>query len=126
MGGRGGYLALDARGLTVAAGRYELTPVQLTKYRKKAAADATGEPLAAIVAKLEKAGYSMGGEALKRVPAGWPQDHPRARLLRHKLIYIYKDFGFQPWLGSAAARKQGVKVWTDPNPLNDCLHRNVG
>jgi uncharacterized protein (TIGR02453 family) len=126
MGGRGGYLALDARGLTVAAGRYELTPAQLTKYRKKAAADATGEPLAAIVAKLEKAGYSMGGEALKRVPAGWPQDHPRARLLRHKLIYIYKDFGLQPWLGSPAARKQVVKVWTDAKPLNDWLQRNVG
>ncbi len=126
MGGRGGYLALDARGLTVAAGRYELTPAQLTKYRKRAAADTTGEPLAAIVAKLEKAGYSMGGEALKRVPAGWPQDHPRARLLRHKLIYIYRDFGLQPWLGSPAARKQVVKVWADAKPLNDWLQRNVG
>ena len=126
MGGRGGYLALDARGLTVAAGRYELTPAQLTKFRKKVAADATGAPLAAIVAKLEKAGYSMGGEALKRVPAGWPQDHPRARLLRHKLLYIYKDFGLQPWLGTAAARKQVVKVWTDAAPLNDWLQRNVG
>src|SRR5258708_10693907 len=29
MGGRGGYLSLDARGLMVAAGRYEMTPAQL-------------------------------------------------------------------------------------------------
>src|SRR5258708_22499343 len=106
MGGRGGYLALDARGLTVAAGRYELTPAQLTKYRKRVAADATGAPLAAIVARLEKAGYSMGGEALKRVPAGWPQDHPRAPLLRPKLLYIDKHLGLHPWLGTAAARQQ--------------------
>src|ERR1700730_17832756 len=56
MGGRGGYLSLDARGLTVAAGRYEMTPAQIAKYRKKVAADSTGVPLAAIVAKLEKAG----------------------------------------------------------------------
>src|SRR4029077_11378971 len=56
MGGRGGYLSLDARGLTVAAGRYEMTPAQLAKYRKRVAAEATGAPLAAIVAKLEKAG----------------------------------------------------------------------
>src|SRR5260370_12054774 len=88
MGGRGGYLALDARGLTVAAGRYELTPAQLTKYRKKVAADSTGAPLAAIVAKLEKAGYSMGGETLKRVPAGWPQDHPRPPFFLTNLSYI--------------------------------------
>jgi uncharacterized protein (TIGR02453 family) len=126
MGGHGGYLSLDARGLTVAAGRYELTPQQLNKYRKKVATEATGAPLAAIVAKLEKGGYSIGGEALKRVPAGWAQDHSRARLLRHKILYIYKNFGLQPWLGSAAARKHILKVWTDAEPLNDWLKKNAG
>ena len=126
MGGRGGYLSLDARGLMVAAGRYEMTPAQLTKYRKRVAADATGAPLATILAKLERAGYELGGEALKRVPAGWPQDHPRARLLRHKVLYIHKNFGLQPWLGSAAARKQVVKVFSDAQPLNDWLERNAG
>lgn len=125
MDGRGGYLSLDARGLTVAAGSYEMTPVQVIKYRKKVAADSTGTPLAAIVAKLEKAGYSIGGEALKRVPAGLPQDHPRARLLKHKVLYIHKNFGLQPWLGTAAARKHIVKVWTDAEPLYDWLKRNV-
>jgi len=125
-GGRGGYLSLGARGLTVAAGRYELTKEQLNKYRNKVAAGATGAPLAAIVARLEKAGYGIGGEALKRVPPGWPQDHPRARLLRHKILYIYKDFGLRPWLGTGAARKHIVKVWTDAAPLNEWLKRNTG
>lgn len=126
MGGNGGYLSLDARNLTVAAGRYELTPEQLAKFRKRVAADATGAPLAAIVAKLEKTGYQMGGEQLKRVPAGLPPDHPRARLLKHKLLYIYKNFGLQPWLGSPAARKHILKVWSDAAPLNDWLKRNLG
>jgi uncharacterized protein (TIGR02453 family) len=126
MDGRGGYLALDARGLTVAAGRYEMTPAQLTKYRKKVAAQSTGAPLAAIVGKLEKAGYSLGGEALKRVPAGLPPDHARARLLRHKVLYIHKNYGLQPWLGTPAARKHIVKVFTDAEPLNDWLARNTG
>jgi uncharacterized protein (TIGR02453 family) len=126
MGGRGGYLSLSARGLTVAAGRYELTKEQLAKYRKKVAADTTGAQLTAIVAKLEKAGYGIGGEALKRVPPGWPPEHPRARLLRHKILYIYKDFGLKPWLGSSAARKHIVKVWQDAEPLNDWLRRNAG
>ena len=126
MGDDGGYLSLDARGLTSATGRYELTPDQLTKYRKKVAADSTGAPLAAIVAKLEKSGYEIGGEELKRVPAGFPQDHPRARLLKHKRLYAWKNFGLQPWLGSAAARKHIVKVWSDAAPLNDWLKRNLG
>ena len=125
MDGHGGYISLDARGLTVAAGRYELTPQQLAKYRNRVAAENTGAHLAGIVAKLEKAGYRIGGEALKRVPAGLPQDHPRARLLRHKILYIHKNFGLQPWLGSSAARKHVVKVWTDAKPLNDWLKRNA-
>ena len=126
MGDTGGYVSLDARGLTVASGRYEFTPEHLIKYRKKAAADSTGAALAAIVAKLEKDGYKIGGEELKRVPAGWPQDHPRERLLRRKLLYAYKNLGLKPWLGSAAARKQIVKVFTDAEPLNDWMRRNVG
>jgi hypothetical protein len=77
------------------------------------------------VAKLEKAGYGIGGEALKRVPGGLPQDHPRARLLRHKILYIHKNFGLQPWLGSTAARKHVVTVFTDAKPLNDWLMRNA-
>ncbi|MGH7485909.1 MAG: DUF2461 domain-containing protein [bacterium] len=125
MEGNGGYVSLDARGLTVAAGRYELNPGQLAKYRKRVAAEATGAPLAKTLAALEKKGYSLGGEALKRVPAGFPQDHPRARLLKHKVVYIYKNFGLQPWLGSPSARKQVLKVWTDAQPLYDWLKHNT-
>jgi uncharacterized protein (TIGR02453 family) len=123
--GVGGYLSLAASGLTVAVGCYELSPDQLTKYRKRVAAEATGAPLAAIVAKLEKAGYKMGGEQLKRVPATWPQDHPRARLLKHKLVYVYRDFGLQPWLGSAAARAKVLKVFADAEPLSAWLRKFV-
>ena len=86
----------------------------------------TGAPLAAIVGRLEKVGYKIGGEELKRVPAGWPQDHPRARLLRHKRLYIYKEFGLQPWLGTAQARRHIARVWTDAGPLNDWFARNLG
>jgi uncharacterized protein (TIGR02453 family) len=123
--GVGGYLSLDKKGLTVAVGCYELTTEQLAKYRKRVAAEASGVPLASIVATLEKAGYNMGGEQLKRVPAGWPQDHPRARLLRHKLLYVYRDFGLQPWLGSAAARTRVVKVFADAEPLGTWLRKFV-
>jgi uncharacterized protein (TIGR02453 family) len=126
MEGHGGYVSLDARGLTVVSGRYEFTPEELVKYRKKVAADAAGNQLVAIVAKVERAGYQIGGEELKRVPAGFPQDHPRERLLRRKLLYIYKNFGLQPWLGTTGARKQIVKVFADAGPLNDWMKRNVG
>src|SRR5205807_453602 len=88
--------------------------------------EAVKGPMVAIVTKIERSGYKIGGEELKRVPPGFPQDHPRERLLRRKLIYIYRNFGLQPWLGSATARKQIIKVFTDAAPLNDWMKRNVG
>src|SRR2546422_6062205 len=105
MGDRGGYLSLDARGLTVAAGRYEMTPPQVVKYRKKVAADSTGVPLAAIVAKLEKAGYEIGGEALKKGPARRAQDHPTGGPLRPQIPLHHKKTPPPAPLGSSPAGK---------------------
>ncbi len=125
MGAKGGYLSLDARGFTVATGRYMMSPEEIAKFRKKVAADGSGAQLAAIVSRLEKSGYDIGGEELKRVPPPWPQDHPRAELLRRKSLYVWKNYGLKPWLGSSSARKYVVKTWTDAQPLNDWFKKNL-
>ena len=125
MGARGGYLSLDARGFTVATGRYMMSPEEIAKFRKKVAAHGPGAQLAAIVSKLEKAGYDVGGEELKRVPPPWPQDHPRAELLRRKSLYVWKNYGLKPWLGSSSARRYVVKMWSDAQPLNDWFKKNL-
>jgi uncharacterized protein (TIGR02453 family) len=125
MGSKGGYLSLDARGFTVATGRYTMSPEEIARFRKKVAADASGTQLAGIVTKLKKSGYDIGGEELKRVPPPWPQEHPRAELLRHKSLYVWKNYGLQPWLGSASARRYVVKMWTDAQPLNDWFKKNL-
>jgi len=125
MGAKGGYLSLDARGFTVATGRYMMSPEEIAKFRKKVAAETSGTKLAAIVSRLEKSGYDIGGEELKRVPPPWPQDHPRAELLRRKSLYVWKNYGLQPWLGSSSARKHVVKMWSDAQPLNDWFKKNL-
>ncbi|TMD78554.1 MAG: DUF2461 domain-containing protein [Chloroflexi bacterium] len=125
MGAKGGYLSLDARGFTVATGRYMMSPEEIAKFRKKVAADGSGAQLAAIVSRLKKSGYDIGGEELKRVPPPWPQDHPRAELLRRKSLYVWKNYGLKPWLGSSSARKYVVKTWTDAQPLNDWFKKNL-
>ena len=91
----------------------------------KQPADASGTQLAAIVSRLEKSGYDIGGEELKRVPPPWPQDHARAELLRRKSLYVWKNYGLQPWLGSSSARKHVVKMWSDAQPLNDWFKKNL-
>jgi uncharacterized protein (TIGR02453 family) len=125
MGGRGGYVSLDAKGLMVAAGRYELDAATLQKYRQAVAAAGAGAHLEALVERLESSGYQLGGEELKRVPAGYPKDHPRARLLRHKRLYAWKRFGLQPWLGSEEARERVIAAWRDVEPLNKWARANL-
>jgi len=125
MGSKGGYLSLDARGFTVATGRYVMSPEEIACFREKVAANASGTQLAGIVTELKKSGYDIGGEELKRVPPPWPQEHPRAELLRRKSLYVWKNYGLRPWLGSASARRYVVKMWTDAQPLNDWFKKNL-
>jgi uncharacterized protein (TIGR02453 family) len=120
---RGGYIGLDAKGLTAGAGHYELDKSQLDAYREAVIADATGSQLLGIVHKLEAGGYEIGGEELKRTPAGLPHEHPRARLLRHKRLYVWKNFGLQPWLGTVKAKERVAAAWRDAEPLNDWIER---
>jgi len=123
--GSGGYVSLDAKGLVAAGGRYMMEPPVVGKYREAAAKDASGEPLQEIVAGLEKKGYEMGGEELKRVPSPYPQDHPRARLLRHKYLIYWKNFGLQPWLGTPKARDHIARTWHDGDELEAWFKRYV-
>lgn len=126
MGRGGGYVSLDAKGLMAAAGRYMLEPSELPRFRQAVADDSSGGELAAIVADLEAGGYEIGGEDLKRVPGGLPQDHPRARLLRHKRLYMWRNFGLQPWLAKPEAAERIAQVFRDARPLNEWFDRQLG
>ena len=68
----------------VGVGTYIFDPAKLAKWRK-AVAGKSGAELGALVAKLRKAGYAVGGhDDYKRVPTGFAADHPRADFLRMK------------------------------------------
>lgn len=124
--GPGGYVSLDAKGLVAAGGRYEVSPPQLAKFREATAKESSGRELATIVSALEKKGYEIGGQELKRVPSPYPQDHPRARFLKHKYLIYWKNFGLQPWLGNAKARDHVAGAWRDGADLDAWFQRHVG
>lgn len=126
MGGHGGYVSVDAKGLMAASGRYMLDPAELARFRAAVAADKPGQELAGIVAELEGKEYEIGGSDLKRVPGGLPQDHPRARLLKHKRLYFWRSFGLQPWLAKPEAADRIAQVFRDARPLNDWFGRHLG
>lgn len=122
----GGYVALDAKGLTAAGGRYMVEPEQLARYRVAVAAERTGKELTAIVAGLRKKGYEIGGLELKRVPPPYPQEHPRAELLKHKRFIYWKVWPVGPWIATAQARERVAKAWRDGSELKAWLAKHMG
>ena len=114
---RGGYVSLSARGLFVGSGRYQMPPSELERYRRAVADETSGRELERLVGRLKADGYDVGWEELKVVPRGYPREHPRAGLLRHRSLIVSRDYGLQPWLGSTEAKEKVAVVWRAAQPL---------
>ena len=122
-----GYVAFSADGLSVGSGLYMPEPAALTRFRAAVDADDTGAELAAIVADLHRAGYqTMAHEVLKTAPRGFPKDHPRIELLRHKGLAMMKSWPVGAWLGTRKAKDRVVTALRAAAPLNEWLNRHVG
>ncbi len=122
-----GYVQLSADGLLAGAGWYHMTPDQLTRYRDAVVHDGTGPRLQGIVDALRGAGLEVTAmETLKTAPRGYPKDHPRIVLLRHKGLVAMKAWPAATWLGTAAAKKRVVDVLRAADPLLSWLNGHVG
>ena len=87
------YVHVGADEVFIGAGQYMMDPPQLARFRAALVDDARGAAVAAILKKLERAGFEVGShDALQRVPRGFDPEHPRAALLKRKgLIVSYPD-----------------------------------
>ena len=121
----GGYVALDAEGLVAAGGRYMVDDAQLKRFREAVAAEKSGGALTGIVAGLRKRGYDVEGQELKRVPPPYPQDHPRAELLRHKRLIYWKRWPAEPWIATPKARDRVAQVWRDGADLETWMRKHM-
>ena len=123
----GGYVGFRAEGLTVGRGYYRMAPDQVERYRVAVADDATGPELVAVLAKLAKAQVTVeGSESLRSAPRGYPKDHPRIDLLRHRGLYAWRSWPAGAWLGTAGAKKRVVDFLRAAQPLQTWLDDRVG
>ena len=121
-GGR--YIQLAPDGLYVGSGAYEMAPDQLDRYRD-AVAGKPGEKLASILATLKRAGYGTNEPTLKRVPAGYPPDHPRGELLRATSVWANRTFKPSAWFHTAEAFTRVRDSWRDARPLSEWVDAHV-
>jgi uncharacterized protein (TIGR02453 family) len=123
----GGYVQLSADGLAAGRGRYQMTPDQLARYRAAVAEEKPGKELESVIAKLAKADIEiMSHDLLKSAPRGYPKDHPRIDLLRHKSLVAWRQWPVEPWLGTPEAKRQVVGFLKATEPLGDWVSEHIG
>ena len=124
---RGGYVQFSAHGLAAGTGYYVMMPDQLEVFRRAIDDDKTGAQLEALVVGLGKAGITVTArESLKTAPKGYPKDHPRIELLRHKGLIAWKEWPVAAWMGTAKAKQRVVDFPVAARPLNAWLDTHVG
>jgi uncharacterized protein (TIGR02453 family) len=125
--GAAAYVQLSADGLSAGTGRWQLDPGHLARYRAAVAADRTGRELEAIIAAIEQAGHEVHGHGtLKSAPRGYPADHPRIGLLRHKGLTAWQHWAPAPWLQTASAAHRLQAFFRTGAAVSSWLSENVG
>jgi uncharacterized protein (TIGR02453 family) len=123
----GGYIHFDADGLGAGCGMYMMAPDQLDRFRRSVADERKGRELVELVAKIRKRGIDVTAhDVLKTAPKGYPKDHPRIDLLRHKGLITWKQWPVGAWLGTRKAKQRVVDFLHASQPLNQWLEKRVG
>lgn len=95
-GGRGApmsgfFFGLEPERAHIGGGVFELAGRALDRYRESAADARDGGALERLFAGLRAEGLTIEEPALKRVPAPYLADHPRADLLRRKGVTAWRE-----------------------------------
>ncbi|MDQ0819854.1 uncharacterized protein (TIGR02453 family) [Arthrobacter sp. V4I6] len=123
--GLGYHLHLSADGLLVGGGYHSHSPAQLVRYRNSVDASGTGGALQHIVDAVARAGFAVEGEKLKTVPRGFPPEHPRAELLKHKSLSAGAYLGQATWAATPEAVGEIAALWDRLRPLVDWVGRHA-
>jgi uncharacterized protein (DUF2461 family) len=84
-------LGFNLDGLRIAAAWWYPGAEQIASFRAATAADESGRALEDLVSSLAADGHEIRGDVMKRVPRGYPADHPRAGLLKHRSLIAARE-----------------------------------
>jgi uncharacterized protein (TIGR02453 family) len=121
------FAQVDRDGLLTGTGRYQLDAAQLERFRAAIADDTSGPALEAAIATAHAGGVETYGQALKTAPRGYPRDHPRVALLRHKALFGGRRLAAgAKGIGAAAALDHARATLAACAPMNAWLTENLG
>lgn len=115
----GWYVQISARGVITGGGFYDADAERLGYFRAAIDDDRTGPQLQKLLTRMAKQGWEIGGETLKTAPRGYPTDHPRIELLRHKSLTVTRSHGFEPVIHTPDLLDAVRRDWRQVTPLLD-------
>jgi uncharacterized protein (TIGR02453 family) len=125
-GAGGFYVELSLDGLLVAAGLHNPAPDQVERMRRLVADGRTVAPLAKAIATAQAARLALGEPDLVRAPRGYPADHPRIDLLRHRALTVSQRHPLAAWIHRPAAGARIRRQLDAAAPLVRWLRERVG
>lgn len=120
----GYYLHIEPGDIFVAAGLWRPEPTALAGIRK-AIVEKPGDWQAARDAAAFRRYYTLGGQALARVPRGFPRDHPHAVDLKRK-DFIASCALSDDAIASKALIREAARRFEAATPFMRFLCRGVG
>ena len=96
----------------------------LPRRRRRRAHAARSSPTLAAAARA--GGLEVVGESLRTAPRGYPRDHPRGELLRHKALVAGRSLPGAAGIGRDEALEHVAAAWRAAEPLNAWLDEHVG
>ena len=124
--GAGLYAELSSQGLYAGTGYHQLARDQLERFRAAIVDDRSGPQLAELTAAARSGGLEVVGESLRTAPRGFPRDHPRIELLRHKALIAGRRLPCASGIGRDEALNHVASTWRAAEPLNVWLDDHVG
>ncbi len=120
------YVQVSGDGLLAASGYHQMGRDQLDRYLAAVADDETGPVLVDLVDRARAAGADVGGSALATAPRGYPRDHPRVELLRHRGLTLSRAWPEHGWLQTREALRRVTGLWREAGEVNAWLDAHVG
>jgi uncharacterized protein (TIGR02453 family) len=120
------YVEVSPSGLRTGGGCFHLQSDQLARFRQAVDSDVHGLALEKILARLRRAGWTVTGDALRTRPRGYPEDHPRLELLRHRSLYAVRVWEPDDTLHERGCLDRVRKAWRQVRNFNEWARDHVG
>jgi uncharacterized protein (TIGR02453 family) len=117
----GYYFGLEPDRLQLGAGVFEVGGAALDRFRAAIDEAERGSRLEATLDDLAAAGFRFEGPTLKRTPAPYASDHPRAAWLRHKGLSAWREITDRKRIETPALLTECVETFAQLAPLHAWL-----